>query len=61
MTFIFLSVMIVLTTTSLYFIGEPALGPGFELSDSIGPIYLEYNKDTTYREFLLKTKKNTVF
>ena len=43
------------------FSGLTELSPGFELSQSIGPIYLDYAPGTNYREFLLKTRLNTKF
>ena len=45
----------------IYFSGLTELSPGFELSQSIGPIYLDYAPGTNYREFLLKTRLNTKF
>ncbi len=45
----------------IYFSGLSELDPGFELSQSIGPIYLDYTPAVDYREFLLKTRLNTKF
>ena len=51
-----LSVCIICTSE----LGEQ-LGPGFELSQSIGPIYIDYDPSINYKKFLQQTTGNTYF
>jgi hypothetical protein len=51
-----LSVCIICTSE----LGEQ-LGPGFELSQSIGPIYIDYSPSINYKKFLQQTTGNTYF
>jgi len=65
-TYMFLGVIGLITGLTIHCITavsgiEIELGPGFELSQSIGPIYIEYGSTIDYREFLRKTSNNTEF
>jgi hypothetical protein len=65
-TYIFLGVVGLITGLTIHCITavsgiEIELGPGFELSQSIGPIYIEYGSTIDYREFLRKNSNNTEF
>lgn len=59
-SYIFIGIISLITGFSIYSITgvpniESQVGPGFELSQSIGPIYIEYGPTLNYKEFLFKT------
>lgn len=65
-SWVFIGLISLITTASIYSITgaldiENQVGPGFELSQSIGPIYIEYGPTLNYKEFLYKTSNNTHF
>lgn len=65
MTLVFLSLVGLIATLSICTTCTAEisnqLGPGFELSQSIGPIYIDYDSSVNYKEFLNKTSRNTFF
>jgi hypothetical protein len=54
--------LVLFSALGVYAIFVPeTLSPSFELSQSIGPIYIEYDPNISYKEFLDKTSRNTSF
>lgn len=64
MTSVFFAVTILLAGAGLFISQcsvDPVLCPGFELSQSVGPIYVQYDPSMTFESFYYKTTKNTSF
>jgi hypothetical protein len=64
MASVFFAVTILLAGAGLFISQcsvDPVLCPGFELSQSVGPIYVQYDPSMTFESFYYKTTKNTSF
>jgi len=60
---LFTGAIVLITSVSLYLAGDfsspNSFSHTFQLSENIGPIYIEYGPETNYKEFLCKVRQNT--
>lgn len=60
---LFTGAIVLITSVSLYLAGDfsspNSFSHTFQLSENMGPIYIEYGPETNYKEFLYKVHQNT--